>query len=223
MIAFDNTFLTLALHPAGKPPADPTTGLPITRLDERIELLIDTLNEDRETIIIPAPVLTKFLILAGNEGPKYLALINRNGNFRIEAFDTRAAVELAAIELSIRRSKADKRDGAQGTWAKIKFDRQIVTIVKINGARKIYSDDEGVEKFAGRCGIPVVKTWELPLLKGQQDGLPFPFEESESDTDTSEKDDGTTYERPERQFTVDDEELEELKESRQAEPSPDGV
>lgn len=38
-----------------------------------------------------------------------------------------------------------------------------MTIAKVNGVRKIYSDDEGVEKFGERCGIKVVKTWELPL------------------------------------------------------------
>jgi hypothetical protein len=56
MIAVDNTFLTLMLHPAAKPPLDPSTGLPLSRFDERIELLIDELEEARETILIPTPV-----------------------------------------------------------------------------------------------------------------------------------------------------------------------
>jgi predicted nucleic acid-binding protein len=163
MIAVDNTLLTLLLHPSARPPQDPSTVLPVSDLRDRIDLLIETLDKERDQIIIPAPVLSEFLILAGKDGPKYLDEINRKGIFRIEAFDTRAAVELAAVELTIKRTKADKRDGAQGTWAKVKFDRQIVTIAKVNRATKIYSDDEGVEKFAKRCGIPVVKTWEMPL------------------------------------------------------------
>lgn len=172
MLAVDNTFLTLMLHPSAKPPLDPSTGRPVDRLEERIELLIDTLSEDRETLIIPTPVLSEFLILAGKDGPKYLTLIGKNSIFKIEDFDTRAAVELAAIELDIR-SKGSKRADQEGTWAKIKFDRQIVTIAKVNGATKIYSDDEDVERFARRCGIPVVKTWELPLPQGTQDAFDF--------------------------------------------------
>jgi predicted nucleic acid-binding protein len=173
MIAVDNTLLTLLLHPSARPPQDPSTGLPVSDLRDRIDLLIETLDRDRDQIIIPAPVLSEFLILAGKDGPKYLNEINRKGIFRVEAFDTRAAVELAAIELTIKRTKADKRDGAQGTWAKVKFDRQIVTIAKVNRATKIYSDDEGVEKFAKRCGIPVVKTWEMPLPHIAQPGFDF--------------------------------------------------
>ncbi|MFL6334272.1 MAG: hypothetical protein ACJ754_13240 [Pyrinomonadaceae bacterium] len=174
MIAVDNTFLTLMLHPEARPPLDPSTGQPVSRLDERIELLINELEEDGETLIIPTPVLSEFLILAGNDGPKYLTEIDKRSIFKIEPFDIKAAVELAAIELGIRGSqgkKANKRADAEGTWAKIKFDRQIVTIAKVNGASKIYSDDTGVEKFAARCGIKVVKTWELPLpeVEAQQD------------------------------------------------------
>lgn len=182
MIAVDNTLLTLMLHPSAKPPQDPSTGLPVSDLRDRIDLLIETLDKNRDQIIIPTPVISEFLILAEKDGPKYLAEINRKGIFRIEAFDTRAAVELAAVELTIKRSKADKRDGAQGTWAKVKFDRQIVTIAKVNRATKIYSDDEGVEKFAKRCGIPVVKTWEMPLPHVAQPSMLDFLEEQEHAT-----------------------------------------
>ncbi|HEV2800981.1 MAG TPA: hypothetical protein VGW12_10815 [Pyrinomonadaceae bacterium] len=166
MIAVDNTFLTLMLHPSAKPPLDPSTKSPLDHVDERIALLIETWDKDRETIIIPTPVLSEFLILAGNDGPKYLAEIDKKNSFHIEGFDTRAAIELATVESAMRSTRgknADKREGVQGTWAKIKFDRQIVAIAKVNGVTRIYSDDEGVEKFAKRCGIDVVRTWELPV------------------------------------------------------------
>ena len=221
MIAVDNTLLTLMLHPTARPPQDPATGLPVSHLEERIELLIETLDKEREQIVIPTPVLSEFLILAGNDGPKYLSEINKRSIFRVEAFDTRAAVELAAIELSIRATKSgrgDKRDGVQGTWAKIKFDRQIVAIAKVNRVSKIYSDDDGVEKFANRCGIPVVKTWEMPLRQGAQNSLLAFLEKLESspvgplgdetvDSGASEKNNDTNYERPRRKFALDDDEI----------------
>ncbi|MDX6269897.1 MAG: hypothetical protein QOD28_1120 [Acidobacteriota bacterium] len=163
MIAVDNTFLTLLLHPLSRPPRDPDTGQPVDRLDERIELLIETLEQENESIIIPAPVLTEFLILADKDGPRYLTDIDSHRRFRVESFDQRAAVELAAINLSVRAAGGGRRGDMTGTYAKITFDRQSVAIAVVNTARVLYSDDENVEKFAKRCGLPVVKTWELPV------------------------------------------------------------
>ena len=191
MVVFDNNFLTIAFHPLANPPIDPSTNLPVSRLNDRIELLLETLEEDRKIIIIPTPVLSEFLILAERDGPKYLAKIDeRKSIFRIESFDTKAAVELAAIEVSIRSSKsgrANKRDDMQGTWAKIKFDRQIVTIAKVNGAHTIYSDDEDVEKFAKRCGLSVVKTWELPVPPAEQTSLLSEIERIEDEGEAKAK------------------------------------
>jgi hypothetical protein len=57
-------------------------------------------------------------MLAGNDGPQYLAEIDKRSIFHVEPFDTKAAIELAAIELGIRAAqgrKANKRADAQGT------------------------------------------------------------------------------------------------------------
>jgi predicted nucleic acid-binding protein len=180
MVVVDNTFLSLLLHPNARPPRDPSTGFPVERVADRIDVLIGALEEDGETIIVPTPVLTEFLILADKDGPKYLADLNSKRTFQVVSFDQKAAIELAAIHLASRASKkADKRAGAEGTWAKINFDRQIVAIAKANNAHTIYSDDEDVEKFAKRCDIDVVRTWELPLPQPTQNSLLSMLEESE--------------------------------------------
>lgn len=190
MIAVDNTFLTLLLHPLSRPPRDPATGQPVDRLDERIELLIETLEQENESIIIPAPVLTEFLILADKDGPRYLTDIDSYRRFRVEPFDQRAAVELAAINLSVRASGGGRRGNMTGTYAKITFDRQIVAIAVVNNASVLYSDDENVEKFAKRCGLPVVKTWELPVPEEKHplfrlgEGRGYNNEESSNGTGT---------------------------------------
>lgn len=171
MVGVDNTFLALWLHPHARPPLDPSTNLPVSRAADRIELLIDALEKDGETIIIPAPVLTEFLILADKDGPKYVTEFDKNSLFRVEPFDQRAAIELAARNLEIRATGGGRRGDLEGTYAKITFDKQIVTIAKVSGAHTIYSDDENVEKFAKRCGISVVKTWELPLPDAEQTNL----------------------------------------------------
>lgn len=132
-------------------------------MDERIDLLIATLDEEGETIIIPTPVITEFLVLADKDGPRYLSQFDSNRLFRVEPFDQKAAVELAALHLDVRASGGGRRGDQEGTYAKITFDRQLVAIAKVNNTHTIYSDDEGVKKFAERYGISVVRTWELPL------------------------------------------------------------
>lgn len=49
------------------------------------------------------------------------------------------------------------------TYAKLKFDRQIVAIAKVVGGTQIYSDDHGLKKVAERAGIDVVRLQDLPL------------------------------------------------------------
>src|SRR6185295_10031859 len=93
----DNTFLSLMLHPQAKPPIDPSTGRLVERLYDRIELLIQDLHEDGETIGVPAPALSEFLLLADADGPRYLTEIDTDPLFEVKAFDQKAAVELAAI------------------------------------------------------------------------------------------------------------------------------
>lgn len=177
MVVTDNTFLSLLLHPRAKPPTDPTTGRPIERLYDRIELLIEDLQQDSETVAIPAPALSEFLLFADVDGPRYLSEIDADPLFEVKSFDQKAAVELAAInrEARSKRSKrSNKRDDADVavTKAKLNFDRQIVAIAKANEATVIYSDDEDVEKIAKQAGIQVVKTWELPLPQAKQIDLP---------------------------------------------------
>jgi predicted nucleic acid-binding protein len=179
MVAVDNTFLSLLLHPKAKPPLDPTTKKPLARVEDRIDLLIEDLELAGDQILIPTPVLSEFLILADNDGPTYLAEISTNRLFTIGDYDTKASIELAAMNLEIRRGKsgsAKRRGDAQGTWAKIQFDRQIVAIAKVNDVSVIYSDDDGVEKFAKKQLIAVVRSWELPLPTAKQIPL-LPTEE----------------------------------------------
>jgi predicted nucleic acid-binding protein len=171
MVAVDNTFLSLLLHPKAKPPLDPSTNKPLTRLEDRLDLLIEDLELANDEILIPTPVLSEFLILADKDGPRYLSEIGASHLFRIVDFDTKAAIELAHMNLEIRQRRSkrvNKRADSQAAWAKIQFDRQVVAIAKVNEATVIYSDDEDVEKFAAHHLITVVKTWQLPLPVAKQ-------------------------------------------------------
>ena len=82
-----------------------------------------------------------------------------------------------------------KRNGLDGTYAKIKYDRQIVAIAKVEGVKTLYSDDKNIYKFAGRYGITVIRIADLPLPPeerqpelGLQDGA---TDDGQDKTDTN--------------------------------------
>ena len=177
MLAIDQSFLELVLHPLGKPPIDPNSKKPIEALAERIEELIDGWDTDRETVIIPTPALAQFLILAHHEASEYLSRISTAPFFKVEPFDERAAVELAAVQIKLGSTASGrrKRGPQEGTWAKVNFDRQIVAVAKVNNVSAIYSDDNGLGKFANQMGIDCIHSWDLPTPQPRQQ--PFVFVE----------------------------------------------
>jgi predicted nucleic acid-binding protein len=178
MVVIDNTFLTLMLHPKARPPRDPSTQKPVERIQDRIEKLIEDLDSESERMIVPTPVLSEFLVLAGNEAPEYLSRLGDKRNILVKPFDEKAAIELAAIETEDRKV-AGKRGASSSPWTKVRFDRQIVAIAKTNGAKRIYSDDEDLMKYAARAGIEVVRTWDLPLPAAKQIDIEYNRNDSE--------------------------------------------
>ena len=60
-------------------------------------------------------------------------------------------------------SASDKRAAIDAPWSKIKFDRQIVAIAKVNGATAIYTDDEKLIAFAKLQDMPCIQIADLPI------------------------------------------------------------
>lgn len=172
MVIFDANFLLLFLDPDVDVPIDRTTGKPIIKAKERVDLLIDTLSKRREPIGIPTPVVAEVLVHAGQAGPEYLGTIGNSSRFRILPFDLRAAIEVAAMTATAKIS-GDKRGGSSAPWQKVKIDRQITAIGRTEGASTIYADDEDILPLARAAGIRVVSSWELPLPPEEPQGELF--------------------------------------------------
>jgi hypothetical protein len=162
MIAADATALALLVNPEASPPHDPATGALLLRAKDRLDFLVAEIERTRGTIVIPTPALAEVLVRAGDAAPEILDRFNRSARFKIADFDQRAAVELAAMTREAIRA-GNKFDGVDAPWQKVKVDRQIVAIARVNSARAIYSDDAGVATFATKLGLTVIRTWELPL------------------------------------------------------------
>jgi hypothetical protein len=189
MVVFDATMLSLFLRPGSPGPLDPATGERVTHADLRVAALVEALAKNKTAIIVPTPILSEVLIKAGVNGPRILATLQRSSAFRVMSFDARAAIELAQMTNDLA-SNADKRAAINAPWSKIKFDRQVVAIARVNRASAIYTDDLGLIAFADLNDIRCVRVADLPVppsaLQGQ---LPFD-EAAQSETPSDGKEDG---------------------------------
>lgn len=170
MVAIDASMLLLFLRPETPGPRSESGGL-VQQPQERVEYLISELDKSRTKIVIPTPALSEVLIRMGTqEAQRIVETLNRKAVFSLEPFDQRAAIELAAMlgsELSNRELRLGMKDGPD-TWAKLKFDRQIIAIAKVCGVDIIYSDDGGIHTVAGRVGIDAQRVSDLPFPPDQE-------------------------------------------------------
>ncbi len=165
MVVFDTSILLLVLDPHARPPLAPTTGAPVERAADRIQHLIDTLNDGADKILVPTPVLSELLVYAGRATQGYLQFFNERAVFRIAPFDTKAAIEAAVAHRDALDRGGIRVDAAtpDASRTKIKFDRQIVAIAKAEGARTVYSDDEDVIAYAIPADLGAHRTIDLDL------------------------------------------------------------
>jgi len=162
MVVFDATTLLYLFDPEAKAPTDPETGNPVIRVKERIAFLVSELERRKEKIIVPTPALSELLVRAGDAGPEYLEILGKSAAFKVVDFDQRAAVEVAAATREAIEA-GGKKGGSESSWAKIKFDRQIVAIARVERTSTIYSDDGDIVRFAKNAGVAVICVKDLPL------------------------------------------------------------
>jgi hypothetical protein len=152
----DSSYLIAFLHPNPNPPMD-RQGKAVTLFRERISALIEELSAANDIIGIPAPALAETLVRSGPNRAQYMKILGDSWKFQLVPFGSRAAIETADLIAIVKKNK-DQWD----TWAKVKFDIQIVAIAKAESVSVIYSDDQDIEKFAKRLNIHVVRICDLP-------------------------------------------------------------
>lgn len=151
VVVFDTSFLVPLLDPRIKG---------IGEIDAKLTHLIETLDKQKDVIIVPTPALSDVLIGAGDAAPQYLEILSKTPRFRVASFGPRAAVEASERHRQAVRNN-DKKEGA-ASWAKVKFDRQIIAIAKVEGAERIYSNDIDIFRFGKAEGLEVIRLQDLP-------------------------------------------------------------
>ncbi len=197
MVVFDATTMLIFMFPDKvKPPIDKNTRLPVTLITPRIDTLIKQLKKDKTKIVIPSPAFSEMLVKAGDDTQALIDIINKDSVFRVEPFCTLAAVEVAIMARS--DPKGDRNSGADKqvlTYAKLKYDRQIVAIAKVHRAKAIYSDDEHIYDLCRNNGIRVIRTEDLPIPKDEaQEKIDFPDKEAMEESVSDSQLERTDYE-----------------------------
>jgi len=160
-VILDSTVLLLLFFPDASPPLDETTKQPLAQCKERIERLIRDFVRSKTSIVIPTPVLSEILVASGADKSRILNVIHATHAFKVQPFDEAAAIEVAMMT-GVGEIKT-KGHATLETKAKIKYDRQIIAIAKVNNIMTIYSDDRALGEKARANGITVLTTADLPL------------------------------------------------------------
>ena len=120
------------------------------------------MEEIGEKVVIPTPALAEFLVRADEAGAEYLRIMESRRVIRDAPFGKRAAVELAAMDREAL-DQGDKRGGSDSPYQKVKVDRQIVAIARVECEQEIYSNDSSLKRFAESKGLKVIHVAELDL------------------------------------------------------------
>lgn len=118
--------------------------------------------ESATVVIVATPALSEFLVRAGDAGQAWLAMVEKKRAFQVASFDRRAATECADLDRVALDSK-DKRQGSKDVWQKVKVDRQILAIARVNRADKLITADFGLSKLCVACKITNMQIEDLDL------------------------------------------------------------
>jgi len=167
MIAFDCSVLCITMYPNAGIPNDFRTGLPIDSARARVDGLIAECEKNSEIILIPTPSLSEALVVVAPDIQKYLDEFANQAYFKVVPFGERAAIEVA-LRTKMAMNQGDKREGVAAAWNKVKYDRQIVAIAKVEGASTIYSTDRDIHAHGALWGITVLNISDLPIPARQR-------------------------------------------------------
>jgi len=165
MIALDAGVLSLLIYAKSGVPNDFKTGAPIEHAKERVDALVRSLEDEAESIVIPAPALSEALVVVAPDCQKHVDQLESQSCFKIRAFATRAAIEVA-LRVKSNLETGDKKEGFRD-WDKVKYDHQIVAIAKVEGVTTIYSMDKHIHQHGKLWGIPVLNVSDIPIPKTQ--------------------------------------------------------
>jgi hypothetical protein len=167
IVGVDATFLLHLFAPPGSVGVIlDAAGQPIPLPKERVQGLVADLEKTASTIIVGTPALSEIMVRAGVQaGQAWLAIMNASKAFRVVPFDTKSAIEVALMAGNTVKGQ-DLSGATIETYAKLKYDRQIVAIARTEGATVFYTDDDRQANLAKRLGMAAKGLADCPIPTG---------------------------------------------------------
>lgn len=162
-VVLDTSVLVYLINPNAPAPLDPSTGKHVTHCQQRIEGLLEDLDESDVQLVVPTPVLSELLIRAGDRQIEVLAALSNKKPVQMLPFDQAAAVENAQL----RRTSLSKKARSESK-KEVSFDLQILAIARVARAKMILSDDVNLRKRARQAGMEVHGIADLGLPESKR-------------------------------------------------------
>lgn len=128
----------------------------------RLEHLLDTVAATGGKIVIPTPAFAEFLVGVDEAAAAWINTLDRKRSILVAPFDRRCAFECSLLDKAAL-GKGDKRGGRKEAWQRIKIDRQVVAVARVNQATMIVTNDAGLRATATAAGLTASRIDELPL------------------------------------------------------------
>jgi predicted nucleic acid-binding protein len=152
MIVLDTNIFTFILNPDSNPSIDPKTNAPVAHARDRVELFINETVKEKRKILLPTPVLAETLIGVSSDINDFVSSIKKFNVFKIADFCERSAIELRMLYNGLGEQKlTDLRKSRSKSG--IKFDLQILSIARTQGADEIVTDDSNLRKLSAQLGM----------------------------------------------------------------------
>ena len=161
-VVFDTGILLLIIEPRIGVPNDPRTGTPVSHAQERVQHLLEELDKNRTTVIIPSPVLAELLVRETDSFAKYQEILSLTRVVEVSPFDARAALEFA-MTFGAEIRGGPTRSPIPTSKPTAKFDWQIVAIAKSRNASHLYTTDDRLKRRAESVGLAASLLHELSL------------------------------------------------------------
>lgn len=158
-IVLDSSVLIYLVFPSTDAPVDSSTGKPVAHCQQRVEGMLEAIDKSAIQLVIPTPVLSELLILAGSRQIEVLNALTSKKAVQVVAFDEMAAVENAAL----RRNGKLRSKARSETKKEVSFDLQILAIANAIAADMVLTDDAQLARRCGLVGMKVMGIADLPL------------------------------------------------------------
>ena len=124
-------------------------------------------------VIIPAPAFAEFLVGIDEAAAEWLNVLERKRSILVAPFDKRAAFECSLLDKAAI-GQGDKRGGRKDEWQRIKVDRQIVAVARVNQATMMIAEDGGLRSTATTAGLQARRIGDLEIPdSARQHDLPY--------------------------------------------------